>query len=483
VILPPPPKKPTPYAELLRRLEWAIDALPTLDLGARLPLDLASSLFLFCPMQLVLQILQDTGRDSQRQRRLPAHHLVYFVIACSLWRDKSLPNVWLQLHPLSEQTQPDPSAFVHARKRLGVRPLRGLFRRLVCCADPLPGGRYKTWRLLALDGSIFEMPDTPDNRAFFGSASNQHGVAAFPQMTVLALCEVLTHAVIDFEVGRYDDSELALSGALLQRLPEGCLVLMDRGLSYFEPVRAIVQRGSQVLARVKVSRALPLERVLPDGSYLSSIYPDYNASRRQEGGIAVRVICYSYGERDRGGCTEQTVLITTVLQPELLDAGEAVAVYPWRWAEESVLAEVKTGMQQARQPLLRSKTPELVQQEIYGLLLGHYLLRKVMAEAAQLAAVAAWQLSFTDSLEVLRKWLSEETRQGFKRRYRLLLKKMAEKHPRPKRQRSYPRQKKAGRQKWPTKKAGQPAAKQPSKPLTRALHILEPLATHEEGGP
>jgi hypothetical protein len=481
VILPPPPKKPSPFAALIRRLERAFDALPALELGARLPLDYASSLFLFCPIQVVLAAHEDTGRDSQRQRRLPAHHVVYFVIACSLWRDKSLPNVWLQLHPVCEQAEPDPSAFVHARKRLGVRPLRTLFRRLVSSQEPLPGAHYKRWRLVALDGSIFEMPDTPDNREHFGSASNQHGIASFPQMTVLALCEVLTHAVIDFEVGRYLDSELALSGSLLQRLPADCLVLMDRGLSYFEQVRAVKARGSSVLARVKVSRALPVEEVLPDGSYLSRIYPDYNASRREEGGIKVRVICYSHDDKDRASCGEQTVLITTVLDVALLDAKEAVGLYPWRWAEESVLAEVKTTMQQGKTPLFRSKTPELVYQETFGLFVAHYLLRKVMAESAQMAALGAWQLSFSDSLEVLRKWLSEETKQGWKRRYRVLLLAVSKKEQREKRERSYPREKKAARQKWPQKKAGQAPPRQPSKPLAQAVYVIEPLVLAGQG--
>jgi hypothetical protein len=480
VILPPEPKKPTPYAQLLRRLERAIDTLPSLELGAHRPLDLASSLFLLCPMSVVLHILEDTGRDSQRQRRLPAHHLVYFVIACSLWRDKSLPNVWLQLHPLSQDRPPDPSAFVHARKRLGVRPLRLLFRRLVRDHGPLPGAHHKRWRLLALDGSTFELPDTKDNSDHFGRHHNQHGIAAFPQLSVVALCEVLTHAVIDFEVGRCHDSEPALSEPLLQRLPSGCLVLMDRGLSYFGLVAAVKAADSEVLARVKVSRALPVEEVLADGSYLSHIYPDYNSSRRKEGGIAVRVVSYSHDDPGRAG--EMTVLITTVVDAEALSAEEAVLLYPWRWAEESVLAEVKTVMQQGMTPLLRSKTPELVYQELYGLLLGHYLTRKVMAFAAQASAVAAWQLSFTDSLEVLRKWLGEETRQGFRRRTRLLLKQVSQRQLRPRRERSYPRHKKAARQRWPMKKAGQPPPRQPSKPFAQAVHILEPPILPQEDG-
>lgn len=263
MILPPPPKTPTPYAELVRRLQRAFDALPRLELGARLPLDRASSLMLLCPMQVVLQALEETGRDSVHQCRLPAHLVVYFVIACSFWRDKSLPNVWLQLRPLSEQRPPDPSTFVHARKRLGVRPLRLLFRRLVCCAGPLPGAHYKRWRLLALDGTAFETPDTPENAEHFGRHHNQHGPAAFPQMEVAALCEAFSHAVVDFEAGRCDDSEQALSVPLLQRLPSGCLVLMDRGLSYFRLIAQVKARQGEVLARVKVSRRLPVERELP----------------------------------------------------------------------------------------------------------------------------------------------------------------------------------------------------------------------------
>jgi hypothetical protein len=483
VILPPKPTKPTPLAVLLRRLEAELQARPPLALNLCLPLDHVRPLYLFCPLQLVLAVLHDTGRHSQRQRRLPAAHVVYFVIASSLWRDKGLPDVWQQLHRLDSQPEPDPSAFTHARKRLGIRPLRTLFRRLVAAAPPLPGAFYKRWRLLALDGSVWEMPDTPANRDFFGSASNQHSVAAFPQLRVAALCEVLTHAAIDFEYGPYNTSELALSGPLLQHTPSGCLVLMDRGLSYFEQVQAVVPRHSDVLARVKVSRALPVEEVLPDGSYLSHIYPDYNASRRKEGGIAVRVINYSHDDPSRASCGELTVLITTVLDWQLLPAKEAVEGFGYRWDEESVLDECKTVMQQSKAPLLRSKTPELVQQELYGLLLAHYLNRQVMAQAAEWAGQEPTRLSFKGSLETFKQWLTELSRQSDKKRYEVLLKKVAQKELREKRERSYPREKKAGRQKWPMKRAGTPPPEQPSKPFAQAVYILAAWPLPREGEP
>jgi hypothetical protein len=480
VILPPKPNKPTPLAALLRRLDDSLNAPPPLVLNLRLPLDHVAGLRLFCPLQAVLTALNDTDRQSRLQRRLPAHEVVYFVIAASLGRDKSLPDVWQQLHTLSLQPEPDPSAFVHARKRLGIRPLRLLFRRLVCSAEPMRAAFYKQWRLMALDGSVFETPDTPANRAFFGSACNQHGQAAFPQLRVAALCEVLTHALIDFEYGPYNDSELALSGPLLQRLPSGCLLLMDRGLSYFEPIQAARDRHSDVLARVKLSRALPVEEVLPDGSYLSHIYPDYNASRRQEGGIAVRVITYSHDDPKRASCGELTCLITTVLDWRLLAAKEAVELFGWRWDEESVLDEVKTEMQQSQAPLLRSKTPELVQQELYGLLLAHSLMRKIMAQAAELRGQAPVQLSFKSSLETVKQWLTEKSAQSLKGRYGVLLRKVSEKQLRPKRERSYPREKKAGRQKWPMKRTGKPPPEQPSKPFAQAVQIVE-VRPPEEG--
>ena len=230
-----------------------------------------------------------------------------------------------------------------------------------------------------------------------------------------------------------------------------------------------------MLARVKVSRALPVEEVLPDGSYLSHIYPDFNASRRQEGGLAVRVINYLADDPCRASDGELTCLITTVLDWQLLGAKEAVLLFGRRWDEESVLDEVKTVLQQSKAPLLRSKTAELVQQELYGLLLAHYLNRQVMARAAEMAGQEPTRLSFKSSLETLKGWMTEKTRQGWARRYGVLLKKVAEKELREKRERTYPRAKKAGRQKWPMKRAGTPPPVQPSKPFAQAVQIVEPL--------
>ena len=178
MILPPPPRPADPFNLFLRklRIDQVNIAATTLSVNASLlsappkeVLDRILPLYQLLPATLLRDVLHNTRRYSRRQRALPAHCVVWLVVAQSLFRDRSLPLVWRHLHSCRDGDEPDDSAFTHARKRLGIRPLRSLFRRLVCAAPPLAGACYKRWRLLALDGSVFETPDTPDNRTFFGS--------------------------------------------------------------------------------------------------------------------------------------------------------------------------------------------------------------------------------------------------------------------------------------------------------------------------
>jgi Insertion element 4 transposase N-terminal/Transposase DDE domain len=470
VILPPPPRQPDPVDRLLRGLRTApvtitapaaaVNAcvLPPPPKPPKEVLDRLLPLYQLLPVALVRDVLHATRRHSRRQRDLPAHAVVWLVVAASLFRDRSLPLVWRHLHTSRDAAEPDDSAFTHARKRLGAAPLRQLFHHV---AAPLgqPGmdsAFHRRWRLFALDGSVFELADTPANRAHFGSSSNQHKDGAFPQLQALALCEVGTHAVTDFEFGPYQVSELALSQRLLRRLPAGVLLLMDRGLSYYEQVRLAREQDSHVLARVKAAqRALPVEEVLPDGSYRSHIYPSSNHRRAGQGGIPVRVIRYTHDDPGRDGCGEETVLLTTVLDPADLSAAEAIALYPWRWEEESTLKEVKEVLLLGKQPLLRSKTPELVEQELYGLLLAHYVVRSVMAAGAAQAEVEPCRLSFKRSQEILEDYLMEKPGRGGPRGWlKRLVAEVSRQELRPKQRRSNPRVKKVTRSKWRGKKAG-----------------------------
>jgi Insertion element 4 transposase N-terminal/Transposase DDE domain len=482
MILPPKPRPPDTVAFLLARLgvpsQLPLRVVPVGAGKAPAPPDparLFPSLYLLLPREAIVEVLGHTDTASKRLRRLPAHEVVWLVIGQSWFPDRSIPKVWRHLHPSPDHRDPVDSAFTQARQRLGARPLQLLFHR-TCRPLSVPdtiGAFHQGWRIVALDGSVFEAPDTPCNRTVLGSARNQHHAGAFPQLRLSAICEVGTHVITDVEMGPYHVSEQALRLRLLRRLPSRRLVLMDRGLSYYELIAAVRRRKSHVLARVKAKqRDLPVEQVLPDGSYRSTIYPSSNAKRAQRRGIRVRVIRYTHDDRTRDGCGEESCLITTMLSVQTLSAWEAVRLYPWRWEEESVFSEIKETMLQNKQPLLRSKKPTLVVQEVYGLLIGHYVVRQVMAQAAGQRAVAveAVRLSFKSSLQVLEDRLKDPADADWLRK---LQRETGWQKLRPKRPRKYPRVKKATRSRWPAKKPGTKPPPQPTKHLSEIIRILQ----------
>lgn len=479
MILRPKPRQPDPVQQLLNRYHRDQPSLPrVVPLGFFCPPDpdparLFPSLYHLLPLEAILPVLFLTDTASQRQRRLPAHEVVWLVIAQSWFSDRSIPMAWRHLHPSPEQREPVPSAFTQARQRLGAVPLRLLFHRTCrpLSSPGVVGAFHRHWLLVALDGSVFEAPDTKANRNTLGCASNQNGDGAFPQLRLSAICEVGTHAITDVQMGGYAKSEQALSLQMLRRLPSGRLVLMDRGLSYYPLIHAVRQRRSHVLARVKAKqRDLPVEKVLPDGSYLSTIYPSSNAKRAKRGGIKIRVIRYTHDDVTRDGCGEESRLITTILSAAMLSAPEAVWLYPWRWEEESVFAEIKRTMLRNKQPLLRSKAPSLVLQEVYGLLIGHYLVRQVMAEAAKATQAEAVRLSFKHSLEVLQDRLQDRADGDWRKK---LEREVSWQKLRPKRPRVCPRVKKATRSRWPNKKPGSKPPPQPTKHLSEIVRILQ----------
>ena len=469
MILRPPTR---PAASRLGRLSERLTAAEAdrpalLDPGRAL----LASLYRLLSADAILPVLRATDTASKRVRRLPAHDVAWLVVAAGMFRDRSLPMVWRHIHPSSDLPAPADSAFTQARKRLGALPLKLLFHRTCrpLAAPGAPGCFHGRWLVVALDGTVLEAPDTPANRRALGSASNQSGEGAYPQLRLAAVCEPGSHAVTDVEFGPYDASEQTLSLRLLRRLPAGRLVLMDRGLSYYEQVAAVVRRKSHVLARVKVSRALPVEQTRPDGSYVSTIYPSFNDRRAGRGGIRVRVVRYTHDDPLRAGAGEESVLITTVLPERALSAVQMVLLYPWRWEEESVLAEIKQTLLQNKQPLLRSKTPGLVAQEVYGLLIGHYLVRREMAHAAEAARVQAKRLSLKRSLQVLEDRMKDGGSDGWLAGLR---REVGRQRLRPKRLRSYPRVKKGGRCRWPNKKPGTKPPPQPTKPFAKVMRIL-----------
>jgi hypothetical protein len=426
------------------------------------------------PAEHVEDILRRTGRGERRRRRLPAAAVLWLVIGLGLFPQPSIPKVWRAFHPSSAGPEPSDAAFSQARARLGPAPLRHAFERVAqLMATPLtPGAFYRGWRLMAWDGTVFDLPDTPDNARVFGRPGHAGGEGAFPQLRLLALCEVGTHTLCAAQVKPIRCQEGAMADTLVRHLQPGMLLLWDRAFLSYERVRAVRARGAHVLARVKVAQLGRREQELPDGSYLCRLCPGQRGLRPSDG-LLVRVIDYTHDDPARPGCGEVHRLMTTVLDPAALPAAEAPAVYHERWEEELVIDEIKTHLS-GRAVLVRSKTPAGVVQEVYGLLLAHYVVRAVMHEAALRADLDPDRLSFTDATWTVRFHLHEVMWKSLGRWYEDLVCEVRDQVLRPRRDRWYPRVLKKTQADYPKKRPHHQHPPQPRGPFAEAVVLLGP---------
>lgn len=360
------------------------------------------------PLVAVRQVLTDTGRQSQRQRDLGAEVIVYYVIALGLFMTASYEEVlrclrqglhWLGGGLGRTSTK---GALSIARQRLGAEPLRLLYER---CARPLsrkecPGGYYRQWRLVALDGSTLALQNTADNQAHFGSSHGGRGDSAWPLMRFAALCEVGTHLILAAAPGSYRTAELELGAQLIPKLQPDMLCLADRLFFNCRLWSQACATGTALLWRVSKAFTLPVIKPLPDGSYLSEIYPTPKDKRHKRGAVVVRVIEYEL----QGGTGSEPAyrLATNILSPEQAPALELAQLYPQRWEMEGCFDEIKTHLREGRK-VLRSKLHELVLQEFWGLLLAHYAVRSLMVEAAQRRGRDPDEVSFVHAVRVVRR--------------------------------------------------------------------------------
>jgi hypothetical protein len=366
------------------------------------------------PLARIQEILRQHNLQSRRIRDLPAEVVVYYVIALGLFMAVSTREVlrclveglgWLQGQPAVRVA--GKSAISQARSRLGATPLRELWQRL---AQPWaqagsPGAFFAGLRLVILDGSTLDVPDTAANVKRYGRQKPSRGQAAFPQLRFAGLAEAGTHTLFAVALGPYRRSEVSLAKGLLARLEPGMLCLADRLYTVFALWKRAQQSGAQLLWRARKNMVLPVEAVLADGSFLSTIYPSTKARRQRRRGLRVRVVEY---QLDGGGAEAgQTVyrLLTTLLDPAQAPAEALARLYAQRWEVEGLFDELKTHLR-GGQVVLRSKTPELVEQEFYGLLLAHWAVRGLMQEAAQRDGLDPDQLSFTHAVRVVRRKLA-----------------------------------------------------------------------------
>ena len=380
---------------------------------------------------LIEEVINRTGCRELRKRRLPAHVMIRYVIAMGLYFDESYEEVMRRLvgslramGSWSDDWQvPTGSAITQARQRLGVAPLRELFDR---SAVPLAqSGTKGAWlarrRLAAIDGSSFDVADTEANVERFGRMGSGPKASAYPKLQVVALVECATRAVVGAVLGSCRTGERTLAAELAGAVDEDMLVLADAGFYSFELFNAYAATRADLAWRVGASVSVGLVRWLHDGSYLALIFKaGLSAARRQrlcaqakagdpvdeDLARVVRVVEYTIDDRDPRG--ELIVVITTILDPYDVPGLDLAAAYHERWEEETALNEIKTQLR-GKGEVLRSKTPDLVEQQFWGLLLAHYGIRALLHDAADEAGYDPDRVSFIRGLRLVRRQVTDQT--------------------------------------------------------------------------
>ena len=364
------------------------------------------------PLGKIQEILGKSGKASIRERELPAHVVVYYVIALALYMQSSCREVlrcllegaqWLA-GPRRRIKITGKSGISQARKRMGWEPIRQLHDAVVkpVATRKTIGAWYGGWRLVSLDGSTLDVADTEDNATAFGKPSGLRGPGGFPQVRFVSLVENGTHILLASEMDGYKTSEQVLGKRVVPHLSCGMLCLADRLFSGYRLWEQARSTGADLLWRVGRTFALELHKRLPDGSYLSRLYATTYDQRHDRNGIPVRVIEYRLeGVAD---AEPSYRLITTIVDHTQAPADELAAVYHERWEIETALDELKTHLRGPR-IVLRSKMPDLVRQEFYGLIMAHFAIRSLMHDAALRAHVDPDRLSFLHAVRVVRRKL------------------------------------------------------------------------------
>lgn len=364
------------------------------------------------PERAIRKALAETGKNSIRERELPAHVVMYYVIALALFMQASQREVlrcllegvrWL-FGPEMTVKVTGKSGISQARSRLGWKPVKQLHDEVVepIAVKKTRGAWYKKWKLVSLDGSTLDVADTKENQDVFGRPGASRGSSAYPQIRFVSLVENGTHVLFGTEMAGYATGETTLTKSALKRLQFGMLCLADRGFLGYELWKQAQATGADLLWRGKKHLRLEREKALPDGSYLSRIYPSERDWRKKTNGIRVRVIEY----RLEGVPDAEPLyrLVTTILDDAAAPAEELAALYHERWEIETALDELKTHLR-GPQIVLRSKTPDLVKQEFYGFMMAHFAVRGLMHEAALKADEDPDQLSFLHAVRVIRRKL------------------------------------------------------------------------------
>src|SRR5438128_1764733 len=374
------------------------------------------------PREVIERCVQHSEPWSSKVRRVrlsTALTLVLFVIAMALWSRRNQCQVWnslvsklSDLHPTQPDSSISDSGLSGRRKALGSQCLQAILQarcRVIATPASMPSAFFGRYRLMAIDGTLFNTPDTAANAAAFGRSRNQYGPGAYPQVKCVLLAECGSHAVVGLELDRDDVSEVHGAYRLLSRLGVDMLLLVDAGLISGAFIEQVRQRGAHVLGALEAGawEHPSKQRRLADGSVLAWVAPAHSghARYRLQHGIWVRIISYRVTDARLGEPGKVYRLVTTLLNPRVASALALIELYHERWEIELVIDEIKTH-ERAQRKVLRSKTPEGVRQELYGIYLAHYAVRVLLAQAAVEAELDPDRLSFTEGLFELTEMIS-----------------------------------------------------------------------------
>jgi Insertion element 4 transposase N-terminal len=383
------------------------------------------------PRDAVDEAVMAAGRAARRSDgKLPPHVMVYFAMALALFAEEDYEEVAARLTETlaswgcwdDSWSTPTSGGITQARKRLGPEPLELLFDRVAgpVAGELTRGAFLRGWRLMAIDGFELDVPDTPANAAAFGYPAGARERPAFPKVRVVTIGECGSHAKVAAQmgpVGGKGSSEQALARRLSGRLEEDWLLIADRGFYNWPDWQAAAATGAALLWRVKSDLRLPVLELLPDASYTSILVrPAVHDKARNKliaaaragehldpgQAVRVRVIEYEIPGRDGDGSGELIALLTTITDPAAASAQELAQAYCQRWEEETGNDQLKTCL---RGPgsVLRSKSPDMVRQEIYGYLLTHYAIAALICRAATEADTDPDRVKFLRTVRIIRR--------------------------------------------------------------------------------
>jgi hypothetical protein len=353
--------------------------------------------------------LQATGSATVRMRKLPAHFVVWIVIAMALLRDRSIQEVVRHLDlVLPEAKTPkvrglvSGSAVVQARDRLGAEPMAELFAQTAqhWCATSADQHRWRGLAVYGVDGSTLRVPDTKENEEAFGRPASGRGTAAYPQMRIVALVVLRSHLIANLALGACRESELTLAEPLLDALPDSSLAVVDRAYLSFYHLHRIQSQGTgrHWLTRLKKHVKIKTIRRLGPNDHLVELTATPQA-RQKHPELPKTLLARAVGYQRRGVAPQ--TLLTSLLDPVAYPAAEIVEMYHERWELETAFDEIKTHTLD-REEALRSRAPARVRQEVWGLAIGYNLVRWEMERVANDTGIAPTQLSFRHSLMLIR---------------------------------------------------------------------------------